>query len=307
MDKPILEVTNLHKSYGTTKVLNDVNIKVSPGEVFGFLGPNGAGKTTTVRAILGLIHPDQGIVRINGYNVKKDFKPAIARVGAVVETPKFYSYLSGYQNVLLIANLHPRVPKSRIEQVLKIAGLIERARDPVGTYSLGMRQRLGIARALVNDPKLVFLDEPMNGLDPQGIFEVRELIKQLARDQGIAFFLTSHLLHEVEQVCHRIAILHQGQVLIQGPVDELLAKDSETVEIFTRDTGRTQEILQNVAYIKSVHQLVNRVMVEIDQGFSGQLNRLLVNAGIEVDYLVPNNRSLENLYMELTQGESHDV
>ncbi len=235
----ILEVADIHKSFGSKKVLNAVNIAVSPGEVFGFLGPNGAGKTTTVRVILGLVKPDQGTVMINGYNIKVSFKQGIASVGAVVETPRFYEFLSGYQNILLIANLHRNIPKRRTEEVLKITGLSERAQDLVGTYSLGMKQRLGIARALINDPKLIFLDEPMNGLDPQGIFEIRELIKRLANEQGTTFFLTSHLLHEVEQVCNRIAILNKGQLLIQGRVDDLLSNGSETVEIHTKETYRT--------------------------------------------------------------------
>jgi ABC-2 type transport system ATP-binding protein len=304
----ILQVANVHKSFGSKKVLNEVNIDISPGEVFGFLGPNGAGKTTTVRVILSLVRPDQGTVMINGYNIKERFKQAIACVGAVVETPKFYLYLSGYQNILLMANLHRNIPRSRIEQVLKIAGLTERAQDPVGTYSLGMKQRLGIARALINDPKLIFLDEPMNGLDPQGIFEVRELIRRLANEQGTTFFLTSHLLHEVEQVCNRIAILNKGQILIQGSVDDLLANDSETVEIHTKETSRTQQALQEVAYIRRFTRLdEHRVIVEIDKGLSGRLNRHLINLGIEVEYLVPNNQSLENLYMELIQGDSYDL
>jgi ABC-2 type transport system ATP-binding protein len=301
-------VANVHKSFGSKKVLNEVNIAISPGEVFGFLGPNGAGKTTTVRVILSLVRPDQGTIMINGYNIKERFKQAIACVGAVVETPKFYLCLSGYQNILLMANLHRNIPRSRIEQVLKIAGLTERAQDPVGTYSLGMKQRLGIARALINDPKLIFLDEPMNGLDPQGIFEVRELIRRLANEQGTTFFLTSHLLHEVEQVCNRIAILNKGQILIQGSVDDLLANDSETVEIHTKETSRTQQALQEVAYIRRFTRLdEHRVIVEIDKGLSGRLNRHLINLGIEVEYLVPNNQSLENLYMELIQGDSYDL
>jgi ABC-2 type transport system ATP-binding protein len=304
----ILQVANVHKSFGSKKVLNEVNIAISPGEVFGFLGPNGAGKTTTVRVILSLVRPDQGTIMINGYNIKERFKQAIACVGAVVETPKFYLCLSGYQNILLMANLHRNIPRSRIEQVLKIAGLTERAQDPVGTYSLGMKQRLGIARALINDPKLIFLDEPMNGLDPQGIFEVRELIRRLANEQGTTFFLTSHLLHEVEQVCNRIAILNKGQILIQGSVDDLLANDSETVEIHTKETSRTQQALQEVAYIRRFTRLdEHRVIVEIDKGLSGRLNRHLINLGIEVEYLVPNNQSLENLYMELIQGDSYDL
>jgi ABC-type multidrug transport system ATPase subunit len=162
--------------------------------VFGFLGPNGAGKTTTIRMILGLIKADSGSAEINGYDTKKDFLKAISSVGAVIKTPEFYSYLSAYQNLALIRNLHPNVPKKRIGEILDIVGLADRAADKVDTYSLGMKQRLGIARALLNYPKLVILDEPTNGLDPQGIKEVREMILQLALEQDITFFISSHLL-----------------------------------------------------------------------------------------------------------------
>jgi ABC-2 type transport system ATP-binding protein len=303
MAHKMLEVKDLCKSFGKNQILNNVNFEVGPGDVFGFLGPNGAGKTTTVRAVLGLIRPDRGTITINGYSIKDSFKQAISHVGAVVETPKFYNYLSGYQNILLIANLHRNIPKGKIDLTLEKVGLYERAQDLVGTYSLGMKQRLGIARTLINDPQLIFLDEPMNGLDPEGIIEVRGLIIRLSTDQGITFFMTSHMLHEVEQTCNRIAILDKGRILIQGMVDQLLDKDRETVEIYTRDISKTQQCLQSLGYIKSHRPLGKKVLVELDQGASGKLNRDLVSLGIDVEYLVPVNQSLESLYMKFTQGE----
>lgn len=305
MDGRILEVSNLHKSYGTKKILSDVNISISPGEVFGLLGPNGAGKTTTVRIILGLVRPDRGTVVINGKNIRNNFKQAISRVGAVFETPRFYPYLSGCQNLSLAANLYYNAPKSSIGRALSLVGLSDRARDPVSTYSLGMRQRLGIARALINDPQLVFLDEPMNGLDPQGIIEVRELVRKLGKDNGTAFFLTSHLLHEVEQVCGRIAILKEGKIIAQGNIDGLLSGESETVEVYTREAGRAYRVLKNAEYVRAIRPAEGRLIVELDRGLSSKLNQHLVNQGIEVDYLVPDNQSLENLYMSLTRGGSH--
>lgn len=306
MTPNILEVSNLHKSFGAKKVLKDVNLTVAPGEVFGLLGPNGAGKTTTVRIILGLVRPDRGTVLINGVNLRSGFKQAISRVGAVFETPRFYPYLSGYQNLSLAANLHYKSPAGSIERALKIAGLSERARDPVRTYSMGMRQRLGIARALVNNPRLVFLDEPMNGLDPQGIIEVRETIRRLANEQGTAFFLTSHLLHEVEQVCGRVAIIKEGQVIAQGAVEELLSRESETVAVHTPDAGRACRVLKGVEYVRAIWPSGGRLTVELDRGLSGKLNQHLVNQGIQVDYLAPADRSLENLYMALTGGGADD-
>ncbi len=302
MANRMLEVKNLYKSFGDKQILDDVTIDVAPGDVFGFLGPNGAGKTTTVRVILGLVRPDRGTITINGYGIRDNFKQAISLVGAVVETPKFYPFLSGYQNIALTANLHRNVSKSKIDDVLRKVGLQQRSQDLAGTYSLGMKQRLGIARTLVNDSRLIFLDEPMNGLDPEGMMEVRVLIKNLSADRGITFFMTSHLLHEVEHLCNRIAILHEGRILVQGMVEQLLDRDHEKVEIHTKDISRTQQALQGLAYIRSIHPSEEKVTVEMDQGSSGKLNRHLVNAGIDVSYLVPVGQSLENLYMSFTHG-----
>ncbi len=302
MANGMLEVKNLYKSFGDKPILNDVTIDVAPGDVFGFLGPNGAGKTTTVRVILGLVRPDRGAITINGHGIRDHFKQAISHVGAVVETPRFYPYLSGYQNIAQAANLHRGVAKSKIDDVIRMVGLRERAQDLVGTYSLGMKQRLGIARTLVNDPQLIFLDEPMNGLDPEGMMEVRDLIKNLSADRGITFFMTSHLLHEVEQLCNRIAILNESRIVIQGMVGQLLDRDHEKVEIHTKDTGRTLQHLQELEYVRSFQPSEDKVTVELDKGSTGKLNRRLVDAGIDVSYLVPVGQSLENLYMSLTQG-----
>ncbi len=302
MANGMLEVKNLYKSFGDKPILTDVTIDVAPGDVFGFLGPNGAGKTTTVRVILGLVRPDRGAITINGHGIRDHFKQAISHVGAVVETPRFYPYLSGYQNIAQAANLHRGVAKSKIDDVIRMVGLRERAQDLVGTYSLGMKQRLGIARTLVNDPQLIFLDEPMNGLDPEGMMEVRDLIKNLSADRGITFFMTSHLLHEVEQLCNRIAILNEGRIVIQGMVGQLLDRDHEKVEIHTKDTGRTLQHLQELEYVRSFQPSEDKVTVELDKGSTGKLNRRLVDAGIDVSYLVPVGQSLENLYMSLTQG-----
>ena len=229
----ILDVVGIEKKFGRKKVLRGVSLHLQRGEVFGFLGPNGAGKTTLIRIILGLIRPEQGSVCINGYNITKNFKRAIAHVGAIVESPKFYPYLSGYQNMLLAKNLHPHIPESEIHEKLSAVGLADRGKDKVITYSLGMKQRLGIARALINNPKIVFLDEPMNGLDPQGMHDIRMLIKKLQREDDLTFFITSHLLHEVEQVCDTIAVLKEGRVVASGNIAELLHRDSEFVEVYT--------------------------------------------------------------------------
>lgn len=303
MADSMLEVENVHKSFGDNKVLDGVSFALAKGDVFGFLGPNGAGKTTTVRVILGLVRPDRGTVAINGHDLNQDFKRAISCVGAVVESPSFYNYLTGYRNLSVIGSLHGDVPKDRVKSVLETVGLAGRAHDPVGTYSLGMKQRLGIARTLIHDPDLIFLDEPMNGLDPQGIADMRHLIAGLAKDRGITFFITSHLLHEVEQICSRVAVLHNRRILMQGAVDALLAKDGETVEICAESPDACRRPLDGARFVKSYRMEDGRLVVEVDGGMSGELNRLLVLAGIDVRSLVPRRQSLESYYMNLIRGD----
>jgi len=298
----VIQVKNLRKSFGPAKVVDGISFNVDKGDVFGFLGPNGAGKTTTMRMMLGLVYPDEGSVTINGYNIAKDFLNAIRGVGAIVETPKFYPYLTGRQNLLQIANLHPRLPGSKIDEVLDMVGLTGRAANRVGTYSLGMKQRLGIARALLNYPGVVFLDEPTNGLDPQGMKEIREMISQLALEQDITFFISTHLLHEVEQICNKVTILNKGRLIARGTVKELLGKDNELVEIRTPDAGKAMEILTGIGYVKSVKPGAGGLEVELERGRSAELNRLLVSQSVMVNYLVPKNQSLEQFFIELTKG-----
>lgn len=298
----ILEVSHINKSFGNKKVVSDLSFSVIQGDVFGFLGPNGAGKTTTIRMMLGLITMDSGSVYINGYDIKENFNRAISKVGAVVETPKFFPYLSGYHNLRIIAKLHPELPETRIDEVLEIVGLASRAKDKVKTYSLGMRQRLGLARALLNHPSLVFLDEPTNGLDPQGMIEIRAMISQLAIEQDITFFITSHLLYEVEQICNKVAILKDGKLIAQSPVKELLETQKEQVEIVTREVSKASRILQGSSSIQSIVSSANGLVVEIDKGLSSEINRLLVSQQVKVDYLIPSNQSLEQLFIEITEG-----
>lgn len=223
----LLETRNLTKSFRGRKIIDNLNLKVMKGDVYGFLGRNGQGKTTTIRLVTGLIFPDSGEVIINGCNLRTDFKQAISQIGAIVESPTFYDYLSGHENLSLMANLVPGIGKSRIDEVLEIVGIRSRAKDKVRTYSLGMKQRLGIANALLNNPRLIILDEPTNGLDPQGMKEIREMIVQLSSEKGITFFISSHLLHEIQQFCNRIGIINDGKLLVEGNVKELVGNSNE--------------------------------------------------------------------------------
>ncbi len=297
----ILEVNNLSKSFGGIEAVSNLNLRVEKGDIFGFLGPNGAGKTTTIRMILGLIHADRGEVNIKGYNLKKDFNKAIENVGAVVETPRFYEYLSAYQNLKQIANFHPEINNNWIAVTLKIVGLTGRANDKVKTYSLGMKQRLGIARALLNKPTLIILDEPTNGLDPQGMKEVRELIVRLAEKNGITFFISTHLLNEVEQICNRVAIIKKGGVIVSDLVSNLLIQNQEVIEIVSTDISRVKDIIEDVSFTELVGESQKGVFVKLDKGLAGQLNKLLIKENVLVEYLIPRKKSLEDYFIEITE------
>ena len=200
----ILECKNLKKRFGKKEIIKDVSFEIDAGDILGFIGSNGAGKTTTIKLILGLNQLDGGTVLINGYDIKKDFVNAIKRVGAIVENPDMYMYLSGKQNLILSKKLYKNIKQERLEEVIKLVGLENRINDKISTYSLGMRQRLGIAQAIIHNPNLLILDEPTNGLDPEGIMELRNLLKKLAKEEKIAILISSHNLFELESLCNKV-------------------------------------------------------------------------------------------------------
>jgi len=306
MDKQLLiETENLCKSFRGRRIVDGINLKVEEGEIYGFLGPNGSGKTTTIRMLLGLVYPNKGNIYLNGFNIKKDLEKGLLKTGAIVESPSFYSYLSGYDNLKLMANLYQGLPKSRIDEVLEIVNLKDRAKDKVRTYSLGMKQRLGIAMALLNDPKLVILDEPTNGLDPQGMKDIRDLIIRLSKEHGITFFISSHLLHEVEQICTQVGVLKNGKLLVQGPVSELLGTEYEVVEVRTKDTEKAMSVLNGLDFIKSAAPSENGVMVEMDKGNGARLNQILISNGVEVEFLSQKVNTLEDFFLKLTGREQN--
>lgn len=206
----ILNIENVTKSFGNKKILKNVSFSINSGDILAFIGPNGSGKTTTIKLILGLQTIDKGKISINGYDINKNYKKAISKVGAIVENPDSYMYLTGYQNLKLIANLYPNINESKILELLELVGLSDRKDDKVSKYSLGMRQRLGIAKSLINDPNLLILDEPTNGLDPAGIKDLRELLKHLAK-KGLAILISSHNLSELESFCNKVCMINNGQ------------------------------------------------------------------------------------------------
>ena len=307
MKQTVLETTNLSKSFREKQVVANLNLQVDAGDIYGFLGPNGAGKTTTIRMLLNLIYPDEGQVMINGFDVRRDFRKAIAQVGAIVETPHMYTYLSGRENLQQMARLTPGLSPQRVDYVLELVGMSKRAQDKVRTYSLGMKQRLGMALALLSNPVLVILDEPTNGLDPQGMIEVREMIARLAAEEKITFFISTHLLHEVEQVCNKVGILQNGRLLAQGNVQELLKTEHESVEIHTATPDKALHILSVAPFVKNSTLSEHGIRVELEKGNSARLNHMLVKEGIAIDYLIPQSTSLEEYFLELTKGGTQIV
>ncbi|WP_070119341.1 ABC transporter ATP-binding protein [Bacillus marinisedimentorum] len=302
-DTTVLSVKDLTKSFAGKTVVKDVSFSIQKGDIYGFLGPNGAGKTTTIRMILGLIHKTRGKVIINGFDMDENFKQGINNVGAVVETPKFYLNMTAVQNLKVIANLHSHISAARIDEVLEIAGLSESKHKKVKAFSLGMKQRLGIAMALLNEPTIVFLDEPTNGIDPQGVIETRSLISKLAHEQGITFFITTHLLYEVEQICNKVAILRNGELITEGYVKEMLNTDSDIVEIHTAASDDLLSFIKDIEYVISAEATSFGIKAAITPNHSGKLNKKLNDNGYMVHYLVPKKKSLEELFIDFTEGD----
>ncbi len=289
-----LETHDLSKHYGRLVALDRLNLTVRPGEVYGLIGPNGAGKTTLLRLVLGLARPTNGGVRILGEHAGT---PAgLARIGSVVETPAFYPYLSGYDN-LRVLGAYAGVGTDRIGPALERVGLADRGRDKVSGYSLGMRQRLGLAGAYLKDPDLYLLDEPTNGLDPHGIAAMRDVIRELAKG-GKTVLLSSHLLAEVEQVCDRIGIIHHGKLLLEETVGEV--RGAGRLLVRAEPLAEAAAIAERLSGIERVEQHDGALRIEIDVSRAAELNRALVTAGIEVSELRSVAHTLEDVFLRLT-------
>lgn len=306
MPENVLKVENLKKTIGKRTIVQDLSFELQKGEIFGFLGPNGAGKTTTIKMIVGLSQITEGNIFINGYSVKTEFKKAIRNVGCIVENPSMYKYLSGEQNLLLIAGLYG-VDNDRVPEILKQVGLQKAAKDKVKTYSLGMKQRLGIAQALIHDPNLLILDEPTNGLDPAGIREMRELLSGLSKEKGLTVFISSHILAEMQQLCDRVGIIRDGRIVTVKPVDELLQMagdpDKARLLIKTGDNARALQILTDAHFACSAE--ADGLHLETEKQRVPEVVSLLAGAGIAV-YGMDNvdAHSLEDIFMKLTEKEN---
>ncbi|MCX7920948.1 MAG: ABC transporter ATP-binding protein [Clostridia bacterium] len=302
--KPIVQIKNIKKNIGKKAIIKDVTFDVFAGEVFGFLGPNGAGKTTTIRMMLGLMSITEGEIFINGYSIKKDFESAIACVGGIVENPEMYKYLSGYHNLLHYSRMYKGIKKERIEEVIKLVGLEKRIHDKVKTYSLGMRQRLGLAQALLHSPSLLVLDEPTNGLDPAGIRELRELLRKLAQEENIAVFVSSHLLSEMELMCDRIGIIQNGQLLNIQKVDEFLAEEKTTVSAtFTVEpVSKAKACIGSIIKSKTSAVKNNQIEVEMEWEQIPEVVAKFIQEGIKVYGVQTATKTLEDKFLEATGG-----
>jgi ABC-2 type transport system ATP-binding protein len=294
----VLRATGLTKRYGARTVVDGLDLEVRRGEVFGFLGPNGAGKTTAMAMILGLIAPHAGQIMILGHDALADREAALRRVGAIVETPTYYPYLSGLDNLRVMALARGGVPKARFDEVLRLVGLKGRERDRFGSYSLGMKQRLGIAGALLHNPELLILDEPSNGLDPAGMVEIRELILRLAHD-GQTIVLCSHLLAEVQQVCDRVLILAEGRAVVQGEVAELLSQGAQTI-LRTDDPTRAAMVLRGVPWIEEVARDGDALLLTMPPDRQFALGAVLAEHGLIIGELRRRERDLEGYFLSIT-------
>lgn len=296
----VLEVHDLNKSYGRKQVLFDVSFEVNSGEILGFIGPNGAGKTTTIKLILGLQFADSGEVVINGFNISKDREKAIEKVGAIVENPDLYQYLSGRTNLEMVARLYKDVTKDRIEEVIKLVGLENRIDDKVSKYSLGMRQRLGIAAALINKPNLLILDEPTNGLDPEGIKELRELLKKLAKKEEVAVLISSHNLAELESFCNVVSIIQNGKVLKTSRVKDLKKNDNEYYLELDKLDG-IDSLIKDYTKVKE-----NAIKVMASKEEVADFIDKLVRGGFKIYECKMVEISLEDAFLQMTGGNSID-
>ena len=300
MSEEVLAIENLTKVYGKLKAVNDLSITIEKGNIYGILGPNGSGKSTTLGIVLDAINATSGSFKWFG---KTPTKTERKRVGAILETPVFYPYMSGLKNLEIIADIKG-VSYNQIPGVLEKVDLLKRKKSAFKTYSLGMKQRLAIAAALIGNPEVLILDEPTNGLDPQGIAEIRNLIRKIAKD-GLTIVLASHLLDEVQKVCSHVVVLEKGKKLFAGRVDEVLS-DSVLVEIAGPDMDKIEAILKNADFINKFNKEDQLFLVELKPGFnSAVLNKSLFEQGIQVSHISLRKKSLENYFLELL-AESHD-
>ncbi|MGH4118617.1 ABC transporter ATP-binding protein [Clostridium sp.] len=298
----VLEVKDVYKHLGKSEIIKGISFSVKEGEIFGFLGPNGAGKTTTIRMMVGLIAANSGTITVMGHEIGSDREKALKNIGAVVENPELYTYLTGRQNLMQIAAIR-RISKADVEEVIQLVNLKDRIDDKVKKYSLGMKQRLGLAAALISKPKLLILDEPTNGLDPTGIMDFRDIVRKAAKELKTAVFISSHMLSEVQQLCDTVAFINKGTIKsIESITCGDIKQDNDTVVVVTKEIEKCEEILKTLAFVHESHRDENSLVVEIDENSTPELIFSLAENKIRVIELYIKHKGLEERYMELVEG-----
>ncbi|OBR64499.1 bacitracin ABC transporter ATP-binding protein [Paenibacillus oryzae] len=303
MEQPIVQLKNLTKVIGKRKIIDNLSLDVTRGQVFGFLGPNGSGKTTTIRMMVGLISITSGEIFINGLSVKQNFEQAIRHVGAIVENPEMYKYLTGWQNLIHFARMIPGVTEHRVKEIVQMVGLEGRIHDKVKTYSLGMRQRLGVAQAMLHKPGLLILDEPTNGLDPAGIRELRDYLRRLAKEENITVFVSSHLLSEMELMCDQVAIIQNGR-LIDIRNLEHGSKGDQAMRVLFEVNAEQPAHAALTARGKQAEMVAPGVVAVFAQREEiAEANEILVSSGVKVYGIRQQVKTLEDQFLEITGGE----
>lgn len=297
--KKVLECCDLYKKFGKKEILKGISLEANEGDILGFIGPNGAGKTTTIKLILGLQSITSGSVKINGFDIQKDFTKAIQKVGTIVENPDLYMYMSGYENLKMISNLYSGITKERIDEVIKFVGLENRIKDKVSKYSLGMRQRLGIAQAILHKPNLLVLDEPTNGLDPEGIKQIKDLIVKLAKEENMAVLISSHNLLELESFCTKITIIKNGEIVETSTIEE--AKKVNKDSIYHLVVDKTTEVL-NILENKLEKLDDENIQVYAKKEEIPEIIEKLVTSGVKIYSVYPEEMSLEDAFLKKTGG-----
>lgn len=301
---PVIQVHQLSKHFGTLKAVNQLSFNVNEGEVFGFLGQNGSGKSTTIRMLLSLIHPTSGHIELFGKPLQSHRTQILEEIGAIIERPDLYPYLTAHEHLQLFAKLRSKkIGKDDIRNTLQKVGLLERSKDKVQTFSLGMKQRLGIAIALVHNPSLIILDEPTNGLDPQGITDIRNLIQQLAKEEGKTILVSSHLLSEIEQMATQIMIIHKGEKVAEGPIQKLLDPNKMIVHIKTTNDAHAIQVILSGSFSNYLMQRTDGIYLSIPTYEIPLLNQSLVTAGVSLLGLESRN-ALEDYFLQVTSNSN---
>lgn len=298
----VLEVNNVYKKLGKREIIKGISFSIKEGEIFGFLGPNGAGKTTTIRMMVGLIAADKGTISFCGNNIGTNSVKALSNVGAVVENPEMYTYLSGRENLNMIADIK-KIPRKNVDEIIELVNLSGRIDDKVGKYSLGMKQRLGLASALLSKPKLLILDEPTNGLDPTGIIDFREIVKKAVKETNAAVLISSHILSEVQQLCDTVAFINHGEIkAIESIADGNINNQTETLTIVVGDSSKAGVALQNISVVRGCSAIDNTFTVVTEKNSSPEVIKALVSENIDIYEVYKKHNGLEQRYMELVEG-----